>query len=41
MFFLKKQVTGKKLFSASHQIYEAVRSLWAKKEDGIKVGFLK
>ncbi|NXW62309.1 MIC27 protein, partial [Eurystomus gularis] len=27
------KVTGKKLLSASHQTYEAVRSLWAKKED--------
>ncbi|XP_075619199.1 MICOS complex subunit MIC27 isoform X2 [Balearica regulorum gibbericeps] len=26
------KVTGKKLFSASHQTYEAVRSLWAKKD---------
>ncbi|NXU25417.1 MIC27 protein, partial [Thalassarche chlororhynchos] len=27
------KVTGKKLFSASHKTYEALRSLWAKKED--------
>ncbi|XP_064318951.1 MICOS complex subunit MIC27 isoform X1 [Phalacrocorax carbo] len=27
------KVAGKKLFSASHQTYEAMRSLWAKKED--------
>ncbi|NWR68690.1 MIC27 protein, partial [Centropus unirufus] len=27
------KVMGKKLFSASHRSYEAVRSLWAKKED--------
>ncbi|KAM6354173.1 MICOS complex subunit MIC27 isoform 1-T1 [Alca torda] len=31
------KVTGKKLFSASHQTYEAVRSLWAKKEDVTKL----
>ncbi|NWS66859.1 MIC27 protein, partial [Crotophaga sulcirostris] len=31
------KVTGKKLFSASHQTYEAVRSLWAKKEDVSKL----
>ncbi|NXE23065.1 MIC27 protein, partial [Ardeotis kori] len=31
------KVTGKKLFSASHQVYEAVRSLWAKKEDVTKL----
>ncbi|XP_074771658.1 MICOS complex subunit MIC27 [Athene noctua] len=31
------KVTGRKLFSASHQTYEAVRSLWAKKEDVTKV----
>ncbi|KFO87800.1 Apolipoprotein O-like, partial [Buceros rhinoceros silvestris] len=30
------KVTGKRLFSASHQTYEAVRSLWAKKEDVTK-----
>ncbi|XP_025957082.1 MICOS complex subunit MIC27 isoform X2 [Dromaius novaehollandiae] len=27
------KVTGKRVFSASHQTYEAVRSLWVKKED--------
>nr|XP_047932024.1 MICOS complex subunit MIC27 isoform X1 [Anser cygnoides] len=31
------KVTGKKVFSASHQIYGAVRSLWAKKEDVSKL----
>ncbi|NWX22226.1 MIC27 protein, partial [Aegotheles bennettii] len=31
------KVTGKKLFSASHQTYEAVRSLWTKKEDITKL----
>ncbi|KAF1471785.1 MICOS complex subunit MIC27, partial [Megadyptes antipodes antipodes] len=31
------KVTGKKLFAASHQTYEAVRSLWAKKEDVTKL----
>ncbi|KFP59624.1 Apolipoprotein O-like, partial [Cariama cristata] len=31
------KVTGKKLFSASHQTYEAVRSLWTKKEDVTKM----
>ncbi|XP_053931668.1 MICOS complex subunit MIC27 isoform X2 [Cuculus canorus] len=31
------KVTGKKLISASHQSYEAVRSLWAKKEDVSKL----
>ncbi|NXI43388.1 MIC27 protein, partial [Galbula dea] len=31
------KVTGKKLFSASHQSYEAVQSLWAKKEDVTKL----
>ncbi|NXY48819.1 MIC27 protein, partial [Ceuthmochares aereus] len=31
------KVTGKKLFSASHQSYEAVRSLWAKNEDVSKL----
>ncbi|NXV77431.1 MIC27 protein, partial [Atlantisia rogersi] len=31
------KVTGKKLFSASHQTYEAVQSLWAKKEDVTKL----
>ncbi|NXP47154.1 MIC27 protein, partial [Heliornis fulica] len=31
------KVTGKKLFCASHQTYEAVRSLWAKKEDVTKL----
>ncbi|NXG77882.1 MIC27 protein, partial [Baryphthengus martii] len=30
------KVTGKKLLSASHQTYEAVRSLWAEKEDVAK-----
>ncbi|KAM6197934.1 MICOS complex subunit MIC27 [Sarcoramphus papa] len=32
------KVTGKKFFSASHQTYEAVRSLWTKKEDVTKFG---
>ncbi|NXP14785.1 MIC27 protein, partial [Thinocorus orbignyianus] len=31
------KVMGKKLFSASHQTYEAVQSLWAKKEDVTKL----
>ncbi|NXX10343.1 MIC27 protein, partial [Podargus strigoides] len=31
------KVTGKKVFSASHRTYEAVRSLWAKKEDSPKL----
>ncbi|XP_032052388.1 MICOS complex subunit MIC27 [Aythya fuligula] len=31
------KVTGKKVSSASHRIYEAVRSLWAKKEDVSKL----
>uniref|UniRef100_A0A8C4TUP4 MICOS complex subunit n=1 Tax=Falco tinnunculus TaxID=100819 RepID=A0A8C4TUP4_FALTI len=31
------KVTGKKLFSASHQTYEAVRSIWAEKEDVTKL----
>ncbi|XP_010179447.1 PREDICTED: MICOS complex subunit MIC27, partial [Mesitornis unicolor] len=31
------KVTGKKFLSASHQTYEAVRSLWAKKEDVSKL----
>ncbi|XP_048815864.1 MICOS complex subunit MIC27 isoform X2 [Lagopus muta] len=31
------KVTGKKVISASHQIYEAARSLWAKKEDPSKL----
>ncbi|NWQ75043.1 MIC27 protein, partial [Columbina picui] len=31
------KVTGKKLFSASHQTFEAVQSLWAKKEDVTKL----
>ncbi|NWI70321.1 MIC27 protein, partial [Todus mexicanus] len=30
------KVMGKKLLCASHQTYEAVRSLWANKEDGTK-----
>uniref|UniRef100_A0A8B9SDZ9 MICOS complex subunit n=1 Tax=Apteryx owenii TaxID=8824 RepID=A0A8B9SDZ9_APTOW len=31
------KVTGKRVFSASHQTYEAVRSLWVKKEDITKL----
>ncbi|NXN79968.1 MIC27 protein, partial [Bombycilla garrulus] len=31
------KVTGKKLLCASHQTYEAVRSLWADKETGTKL----
>ncbi|NXK55115.1 MIC27 protein, partial [Chauna torquata] len=31
------KVTGKKVFSASNQTYEAARSLWAKKEDVSKL----
>ncbi|NXN33080.1 MIC27 protein, partial [Nycticryphes semicollaris] len=31
------KVTGKKLFSASHRTYEAVQSLWAKKEGVTKL----
>ncbi|XP_072192356.1 MICOS complex subunit MIC27 [Excalfactoria chinensis] len=31
------KVTGKKVISASHKTYEAVRSLWAKKEDASKL----
>ncbi|NXC48891.1 MIC27 protein, partial [Penelope pileata] len=34
---LVAKVTGKKVFSASCQTYEAVRSLWAKKEDVSKL----
>ncbi|XP_010172741.1 MICOS complex subunit MIC27-like, partial [Antrostomus carolinensis] len=30
-------VTGKKLFAASSHTYEAVRSLWAKREDDTKL----
>ncbi|NXJ07000.1 MIC27 protein, partial [Odontophorus gujanensis] len=31
------KITGKKVFSASHQMYEAVRSLWAKEEGASKL----
>ncbi|POI22996.1 hypothetical protein CIB84_013256, partial [Bambusicola thoracicus] len=31
------KITGKKVISASHQTYEAVRSLWTKKEDASKL----
>nr|XP_009668277.1 PREDICTED: apolipoprotein O-like [Struthio camelus australis] len=34
------KVTGKRVFSASHQTYEAVRSLWVKKEDITKFASL-
>ncbi|NXU53810.1 MIC27 protein, partial [Turnix velox] len=34
------KVTGKKIFSASHRTYEAVRSLWADKDNTTKVSFM-